>query len=93
MTLDVEHFHATTHYKTPVIAMLQYCRSFGESVEGNVKKLSNWSAHYFTNHRSWYPLAENTVSFHDIPQLSQLPAVKISSKDQQVLIEVSNVYG
>ena len=93
MTLDTEHFHATTRYKTPVMTILQYCRNFGESMKENVKKLSNWSAHYVTNHRIWYPFQENTVSFHDIRQLSQLPAVKMSSKDQQVLIEFSNVYG
>ena len=58
----------------------------------NVKKLSNCSAHNFTNHRNWYPLPENTMLFLDIPQLSELPAVKMSSKDQQVLIELSNVY-
>ena len=39
MTLDVEHFHATTHYKTPVMKMLQYCRSLGESMKENVKKI------------------------------------------------------
>ena len=33
------------------------------------------------------------VLFHDIPQLWQLPTVKMSSKDEQVLIEFSNVYG
>ena len=33
------------------------------------------------------------VSFHDITQLSQLTAVKMSPKDQQVLIKFSNVYG
>ena len=27
MTLDVEHFLATIHYRTPVITMFQYCRS------------------------------------------------------------------
>ena len=37
MTLDVEHFHATTHYKTPPMTMLQY-RTFGESMKENVKK-------------------------------------------------------
>ena len=26
MTLDVEHFHAITFYKTPVMTMFQYCR-------------------------------------------------------------------
>ena len=33
------------------------------------------------------------VSFNDISQLSQPSTVKISSKDQQVLIQFSNVYG
>ena len=33
MTLDVEHFNATRHYKTPVMTMLQYWRSFGESMK------------------------------------------------------------
>lgn len=32
------------------------------------------------------------VSFHDIPQLSHLPAKKCL-KDQKILIEFSNVYG
>ena len=36
---------------------------------------------------------ENTVSFHDIPKLLQPSTVKMSSKDQQVLIKFSNVYG
>ena len=67
MILDVEHFHVTTHYKTPAMTMLQYSRIFGESMKENVKKLSNWSAHYFTDHRSWYLLPEKTVSLHDIP--------------------------
>ena len=46
MTLDVEHFHATAHYKTPVMTMLQYCRIFGKLMKENVKKSSNWTAHY-----------------------------------------------
>ena len=36
---------------------------------------------------------ENRVSFHDIPQLSQPSTEKMSSKDQQVLIEFSSVHG
>ena len=36
---------------------------------------------------------ENTMSFDDIAQLTQPSKVKISSKDQQVLIEFFNGYG
>ena len=87
MAFDVEHFHATTRYKTSVMTMLQYCRSFSESMKENFKKLSNWSAHYLEI------TVENTVSFYDIPQLTQTSTVKMSSKDQHILIGFSNVYG
>ena len=63
MTLDVEHFHSTTHVKSDVMSMLQYCRSFGNCVKENVKKLSAWSALYFTHPRSWYPLPEGSIQF------------------------------
>jgi len=47
MTLDVEHFHSTTHVKSDVMSMLQYCCSFGNCVKENGKRLSAWSAFYF----------------------------------------------
>ena len=43
VTLDIEHFHANTNYKTLAKAMMPYCRSFGESMKENVEKLSNWA--------------------------------------------------
>lgn len=39
MTFDEEHFHVATHYETSVMTMLQYCRSFGESMKANIKKI------------------------------------------------------
>ena len=39
MTFDVEHFHVATYYETSVMTMLQYCRSFGESMKANIKKI------------------------------------------------------
>ena len=81
MTFDVEHFHVATYYETSVMTMLQYCRSFGESMKANIKK----------NYQIGEPITlqitvENMMSFNDISQLSQPSTVKISSKDQQALI-------
>jgi hypothetical protein len=45
MNLDVEHFHATTHFKSESMTMLQYCHSFGNCVKESLKKLSSWSAY------------------------------------------------
>ena len=39
MTFDGEHFHVASHYETSVMTMLQYCRSFGESMKANIKKI------------------------------------------------------
>ncbi len=81
MTLDVEHFHATTHFKSESMTMLQYCRSFGNCVKESLKKLSLWSAHYFTNPRSWYPPPESAMQLKEIPQLKPLPSKELSSQD------------
>ena len=86
MTFDVKHFHETTHYKTSVMTMLQHCRSFGELM----KMLKNYQIGVPTTLQI---TVENMMSFHDIQQLSQPSTVKMSFKDQEVLIEFSKVYG
>jgi hypothetical protein len=93
MTLDVEHFHATTHFKSKSMTMLQYCRSFGNCVKESLKKLSLWSAHYFTNPRSWYPPPESAMQLKEIPQLKPLPSKELSSQDCQRLSDFASVYG
>ena len=81
MTFDVEHFHVATYYETSVMTMLQYCRSFGESMKANIKK-----KYQIGEPITLQITVENMVSFNDISQLSQPSTVKISSKDQQALI-------
>ena len=93
MTLDVEHFHSTTHVKSDVLSMLQYCRSFGNCVKESVKRLSSWSAFHFTHPRSWYPLPEGTIQFHEMPKMKPLPARELSLDDCQELTEFASVYG
>ena len=93
LTLDVEHFHATTHYKMPVMSMLQHCRSFGDCIKESLKRLSHWSVHYFTHPKTWYPVPEGSIRFKDIPRLKPLPVKKMSNENIQRLIDFSNVYG
>ena len=93
MTLDVEHFHATTHFKSDVMSMLQYCRSYGNCIKETIKRLSTWSVHYFTHPNSWYPLPDTNIRLEAMPNLWPLSAKELSEDDCQRLIDFCNVYG
>ena len=93
MTLDVEHFHSTTHVKNTTMSMLQYCRSFGNCIKESIKRLTTWSAHYFTSPKSWYPLPQGSLKLDDVPMLDPPPARSCSPEDVQCLIDFANVYG
>ena len=87
MTLDVEHVHLTTHVKSDILSMLQYCRSFGNCVKKSAKRLS----FYFSHPRSWYPLPEGTIQFQEMPKMKSLPAKELSLDDCQKLTEFASV--
>ena len=82
MTLDVENFHATTHVKCPILSKLQYCRSFGNSLKENLKRLCKWSAFYYTGSKKWYPLPESAISFDKLPIMHPLPPGKMTVDEQ-----------
>ena len=46
LTLDVEHFRSSTHFKSTVLSMQQYCCQFGSTVKESIKIISKRSAHY-----------------------------------------------
>ena len=93
MTLDVEHFHSTTHVKNTTMSMLQYCQSFGDCIKESIKRLPTWSAHYFTSPKSWYPLPQGSLKLEDVPLLDPLPAPSCKPEDVQCLIDFANMYG
>ena len=93
MTLDVEHLHATTHFKNPVMSMLEYSRSFGTSVKESIKRLSDWGVYYFTKDTSWYPLPENSIKFTDMHTMKPLPPVELSADKVTQLKDFSGTYG
>ena len=45
LTLNVEHFHSSTHFKSTVLSMQQYCRQFGSVVKESNKRISKRRAH------------------------------------------------
>ena len=95
MTLAIEHFHATTHLKTPLMSQLQYSREFMTSITESVKRVCTWSAHYFTSRKgSWYPPSENTIHSDEVkPYLpKKVTPITISKKDKEGLQQWSAIY-
>ena len=88
ITLSVEHLHATSHIKQPLMTQLQYAREFMSTLKESIKRSSNWSTFYFISRKaSWYPPAENTICLNDV--LKELPKnknpTKITQNEQQAL--------
>ena len=65
LTVQVENFHAMSHFKDQLQTVLQYARNLANTVYESIKRVVPWAADYFTHDSSYYPL-------HAIP--SQLNA-------------------
>ena len=88
MTEQVESLHATHHFKHDTGAhVLDYARSFGNTVKEGLKRTTIWSTYYFTNKKSYYPIPTNSLRFWDIPLLPPLPAVSMSDVHQDFMRE------
>ena len=55
-TLKVENFHVVTHVKHPTCLPSQYARDFGGHMLESSKRMAKWSAYYFTQPSSYYPV-------------------------------------
>ena len=93
MKLDVENCHATVHSKKVNMSKPQYARSFGATMKESIKRSSHWAAYYHTSRRSWYPKSDTTVSLQNVPLMTPLPAVNLSSNDCEILRNWASAYG
>ena len=93
MTLDVENFHSVVHHKTPLYTVLQYARNFGNAVKESLKRTNHWAAFYYTNPKSWYPVAERASPLAAIPLMEAQQPTTISPQDAQTMKDWADVYG
>lgn len=77
LTLQVENFHAVSHFKHPTCTVLEYAIDFGNTTHESLKCTSQWAAHYFTHPQSYYPVPQNSITLKDVPKMTQLPANKL----------------
>ena len=88
MALSVEHFHATSHVKTPLMSQLQYSKSFMTTVKEVLKRNSHWSAYYFTSKkRNWYPPSENSLKYSHLTFPKKFINSPINKEDEELLKE------
>ena len=86
--MQVESLYATHHHKHDAGAhVLDYARSFGNTVKEGLKRTTIWSTYYFTNEKPYYAIPTNSLRFWDIPLLAPLPAVSMSDVHQDFMRE------
>lgn len=93
LTLVVESLHATTKIKHPAPSLLDYCRVFGKAMRESVKRITNWSAKYFTHQRSYYPVPEVAMDLCNIPKLNPIPVVSMDRADIVKMREWAREHG
>ncbi len=94
LTLDVEHLHATSHRKHPLMSKQEYCRSLGNTVKESVKRLSTSSFFYFTSvKRPWYPKPQRMKEFCDLSVIEPLPVVKMNASDVEEMRTFASTFG
>lgn len=80
MTLDVENLHSVVHHKSGVSTGLQYARDFGSTAKESLKRITAWSAYYYTSRGLWYQVPERSLAMFEIPSMSQTSVVKASKR-------------
>ena len=65
--------------------MLEYSSDFGNNMRESLKRATKWSAYYFTNPVSYYPIPQTKVPLRDIPTIKRLPVQTMSKQDQETM--------
>ncbi|CAC5391042.1 unnamed protein product [Mytilus coruscus] len=94
LTVQVENLHATSHFKEQFPTCLQYARNLFDTVHESVKRLVNWSAFYYTQTQSYYPVQVGGMTLRDMPVIEHLsPKRSLSADDQMTMRNWANDFG
>ena len=83
LTVKVENLHAVSHFKLPTCMQLHYARDFGDTVLEAAKRMTNWSAFYFTRPTSYYPVPSAQIHLKDFPRMRQQNKLQMRAEDQE----------
>lgn len=91
LTTMVENLHAVSHFKSETFSLLRYAVDFGTYaiVKESLKRATKWSAKYYTDPSSYYPVTECKIRFGDVAFMTPLalPSVDMPKEKQERLRE------
>ena len=93
LTIDVEHFHAATHFKSVTMSMQQYCVQFASTLRESIKRITKWGVHYYTGAESWYPTPDNSPSLEEVPTMIKGSGVKMDLRKTEEMRTWAHVFG
>ena len=67
LTVKVENLHAVSYFKHPTSIQLHYARDFGTTALESAKRMTQWSAFYFTHSKSYYPVLSTQIHLQNTP--------------------------
>ena len=93
LIMIVEHLHARSRVKAPLISQLQYNRSFITTVKEFLKRNSYCSTYYFTSEKgNWYRPAENSPLYSDLTFPKKYINSPTNKEDEELLLEWASHY-
>lgn len=69
LTTKVKNLHAVSHFKHPTCMQLHYARDFRTTALQSAKRMTQWSAFYFTHSTSYYPVPSTQIHLQDFPRM------------------------
>ena len=93
LTLNVENQHAVTHFKRQTFTLYEYAQIFSSSVEEGVKRVTPWSAYYYTHPNSYYPVGTSDGSQLICAEIPKPVAESISRNDEAEMRFWAKQYG
>ena len=92
LTVKVENLHAVSYFKHPTCMQLDYARDFRTTALESAKRMTQWSAFYFTHSTSYYPVPSTQIHLQDFPRMTQQNLPVMSSVMSSVMRNWANTH-
>ena len=90
LPVKVKNLHAVSYFTHPTCTQLHYARDFGTTALESAKRMTQWSAFYFTHSTSYYPVHSAKIHLQDFPRMTQQNLSVMSSADQDLMRNWAN---
>ena len=72
---------------------LQYTGDFGSHILESAKRMARWSAYYFTQASSYYPVPSSQIDWKDLPRMEPLKSRLMSPEDKELMRKWARDHG